>query len=217
MQTSITSPRRKDGLVDTVIAGVAELTDQLEYGAVINDIVCGAGVAATLVSKAFPNSQVVGMDPSPAAIATACAQPRTVNVDIQLAGFEDMAHLEVPEIVITVDVLHDLRSADMAADSVCRALKDDGLWLIQDMVCWPTFEENVGNIPWAPLYYGMLLMYCLGASASTPRAEGYGALGLYPDRVIEVLTRSGFNSCSAFRVEEYGNSQWHLARKKGEA
>jgi len=63
----------------------------------------------------------------------------------------------------------------------------------------------------------MSLMYCLGASVSTPQAEGYGALGLYPDRVIEALTRLGFNSCSAFRVEEYGNSQWYLARKKGEA
>lgn len=214
MQTSMTAPRQAAGLVEALFPTVHGLVDRLRGGAVLYDVGCGAGFAAALIGKAFPDSQVVGLDPSSVAIAKAMSQPALPNVTYKVGGFEELDQMDSPDIILTIDVLHDLPKVQPAATSTYRSLKDGGLWLIQDMRCWPTFQENVANIEWAALYYGMSLMYCLGSSLSTADSEGYGAMGLHPARVVQILDDANFTSIRSFVEQSYGNSQWYVARKK---
>ena len=62
-QAAMGAGGQKAFLVPVILDSIEAMTERLQAGATVVDIGCGAGVAATTVAQAFPNTNVIGMDP----------------------------------------------------------------------------------------------------------------------------------------------------------
>jgi 2-polyprenyl-3-methyl-5-hydroxy-6-metoxy-1,4-benzoquinol methylase len=195
MQASMSAGRQQHFLVPVVLASVDGLIDRLESGIRVVDAGCGSGVASCVIAEAFPNSTIIGIDPSAPAIASArqrAADLGLTNVSFEEQTFDDLEQGSV-DFLLTLDVLHDIpRPADAVA-AARRAIADDGAWLVADIKASPTFEENRRN-PMIGLFYSMSVVYCMNSALSEPGGAGLGTLGLHPERLRGLVEGAGFSS-----------------------
>lgn len=193
MQASMSAGRQQHFLVPVVLASVNGLIERLEAGIKVVDAGCGTGVASAVIAEAFPNSTVVGIDPSAPAIAA--AQARVADMDLPNLSFEqqtfdDLAPQSV-DFLLTLDVLHDIPRPAEAVAAAHAALDEDGVWLVADIKAAPTFQENLKN-PVLALFYSMSVAYCMNSALSEPGGAGLGTLGLHPERLRGLTEAAGF-------------------------
>ncbi len=193
MQASMSAPRQRHFLVPVVLSSVDGLVPKLEEGIRVVDAGCGSGVAACVLAEAFPNSTVLGIDPSVHAIESArerAAEAGLSNVRFEEHTFDDLEPGSV-DFLLTLDVLHDIpRPADAVA-AARAALVDDGVWVVADIKASPTFEENRRN-PMIALFYSMSVAFCMNSAMSEPGGAGLGTLGLHPERLRGLVEAAGF-------------------------
>ncbi len=195
MQASMSAGRQRHFLVPVVLASVDGLIERLNDGIRVVDVGCGSGVACCVIAAAFPNSTVVGIDPSVPAIAAArkrAEEEGLTNVSFEEQTFDDLAPGSV-DFLLTLDVLHDIPRPADAVEAARRAIADDGVWLVADIKAAPTFEENRRN-PMIGLFYSMSVVYCMNSAMSEPDGAGLGTLGLHPERLRGMVEGAGFSS-----------------------
>ncbi len=194
IQTAMGAGLQQTLFVPVVLGAVDGLVDRLRAGATVVDVGCGAGVVACAVARSFPASRVTGLDPSAHAIETARRRGTEAgldNVDFRLGTFEDLGEL-APEVVLTIDVLHDLPRPLDAMRCVRRHLAPDGIWLVADIRSRGGLEDNRA-IPLAPLMYAMSVFYCLSSAMSEPDGAGLGTLGLDTATFRSLAHEAGFS------------------------
>jgi hypothetical protein len=72
--------------------------------------------------------------------------------------------------VLTFDCLHDMTHPDVVAAAIRRAIRDDGVWLIKDIRCGDTFDDNSRN-PMLAMMYGVD-HGCMSSASSEPGGAG---------------------------------------------
>lgn len=203
MQAAMSAGRHQHHLVPVILASVDGLIERLENGIRVVDAGCGSGVAACVIAEAFPNSTVIGIDPSVPAIAAArqrAQDARLENVSFEASVFDDLAPDSV-DFLCTLDVLHDLPRPADAVRAAKAALADDGVWLVADIKAEPTFAENIKN-PMIGLFYAMSVAYCMNSSLSEEGGAGLGTLGLHPERLRGMTEAAGFTGFSIREFDE---------------
>ena len=213
MQASMSAGRQRHFLVPTALASVDGLIERLEKGIRVVDAGCGSGVASTVVAEAFPNSTVVGIDPSAPAIAAArqrAAEADLPNLSFEEETFDDLEPGSV-DFLLTLDVLHDIPRPAEAVAAARRALADDGVWLVADIKSSPTFEENCRN-PMIGLFYSMSVVYCMNSAMSEPDGAGLGTLGMHPERLRGLVEAAGFSSFEYRTFDEDVNNRYFEIR-----
>ena len=204
MQCAMSAARQESFLVPVVLAAFEGATDRLRSrGGLIVDVGCGAGVAARLLASSFPEAAVVGIDPSERAIATARADARAAgleNLAYERGTFDDLDRFGPVDLLLTLDVLHDLPRPQDAIAAAIRNLAGDGWWLVADIKGRGDLESN-RKIPVLPYMYAMSVFYCMSSSLSEPEGAGLGTLGMYPDRLEEMVTSAGFTRFTRHEVE----------------
>lgn len=194
MQAAMTASRQQQFLVPVVLAGFDGAVDRLAEGGTIVDVGCGAGVAARILASSFPKASVVGIDPSPSAIAAARDDPQTAamdNLSFHAGTFEGVDRFGPVDLLVTLDVLHDLPQPSRAMKAAYRSLAVDGWWLVADIRSRGDLESN-RKIPVLPYMYAMSVFYCMSSSLSEPGGAGLGTLGLHPERLEEMARQAGF-------------------------
>jgi ubiquinone/menaquinone biosynthesis C-methylase UbiE len=95
------------------------------------DVGCGTGSLAVLIKKSHPGAEVVGLDPDPAALATANRKAKRATLPIEFdRGFSD--HLPYPDSsfdrVFSSFMIHHLSPSERAATlvEIRRVLKAGG-------------------------------------------------------------------------------------------
>ena len=195
MQASMSAGRQQHFLVPVVLASVDGLIGRLEEGIRVVDAGCGSGVASCVIAEAFPNSTVIGIDPSAHAIEAARERAEALgltNVSFAEQTFDDLVPGSV-DFLLTLDVLHDIPRPADAVVAARQAIADDGVWLVADIKAAPTFEENRRN-PMLGLFYSMSVVYCMNSAMSEPDGAGLGTLGLHPERLRGLVEGAGFTS-----------------------
>lgn len=96
-------------LVSTWLAAVPGLVARLERGIAVLDVGCGAGRSTAAVGRAFPRSQIVGVDPD----ATSLEHARRLAHGVPNATFHaaTVAELDVDrryDLVLAIDCIHDM-------------------------------------------------------------------------------------------------------------
>lgn len=202
MQAAMSGAGQRTFLVPVIVAALDGAEARLAEGGTIVDVGCGAGVAARTLAEAFPATSVIGLDPSERAIHTARRRTDEAgleNVNFELGTFEDLADLGPVDLLVTLDVLHDLPHPEAAVSAAHNALADEGWWLVADIKGSGDYEGN-RKIPVLPYMYGMSVFYCMSSSLSEPGGAGLGTLGLHAE-LFEAMTRdAGF---SRFTVHEH--------------
>ncbi len=188
-------PWTRQELVPRILPALDGVVAKLEAGGVAADVGCGGGVALITMAEAFPNTTFHGYDPSQVAIDRCrekVAELGLNNVELHVAGGEDLPTSPTFDFLITFDCIHDMtRPAEVIA-SIRRAMQPDGTWLIKDIRSKPEFEENLKN-PLLAMFYGFSVSACMSSALSEPGGAGLGTLGFNPEVAEEMVRAGGFS------------------------
>ncbi len=199
-------------LVPTLLPRLDGVVAKLEAGAAVADVGCGAGTALVAMAEHFPASRFVGYDNSHHAIARAranVAAAGTPNVELHDADGSRLPEEPTYDLVLTFDCLHDMTHPDQVAAAIGRAIRPDGTWLIKDIRCGDTFEDNARN-PMLAMMYGLSIAGCMSSATSEPGGAALGTLGLPPSRMEQLVRDAGFTRFVTHDIDDPANLYYEV-------
>ncbi|MEE8043658.1 MAG: class I SAM-dependent methyltransferase [Thermodesulfobacteriota bacterium] len=164
-------------LLDQTLPLIEGIKERLEEGINVLDVGCGSGFALVHMAREFPNSRFTGYDISEEAIdrGTAhAAQHGLTNVTLIAKDVAEFDDVQKYDLITTFDAIHDQADPDRVLSNINRALKDDGVYLMQDIAGSSHVHNNMDH-PLAPLLYTTSCMHCMTVSLSQ-NGKGLGAM-----------------------------------------
>jgi SAM-dependent methyltransferase len=203
-------------LFDAILPLVPGLTDRLEKGISVLDIGCGMGRALNLMAKKFPNSRFIGYDLSEEAIQMARAESAdnaagNVSFEVQdLTTFDIDAPAGRFDFITSFDAIHDQARPDRVLAGICRALKPDGVYLMQDISASSDVQNNLEH-PLGSLLYTISTMHCMSVSL----AQGGMGLGTMwgREKAQEMLLETGFRQIEIHQLAHDLQNDYYVVRK----
>jgi 2-polyprenyl-3-methyl-5-hydroxy-6-metoxy-1,4-benzoquinol methylase len=195
---------------------VPGLVDHLARGIRALDVGCGRGRVMIRLAELFPNSRFVGMDLSQDAIQGArdeASVRRLVNIEfvaIDLSDFDEKAEPEAFHFITTFDAVHDQARPFNVLRGIHRALRPDGVYLMQDIKGSSRVYDNVAH-PIGTFLYTVSCMHCMTVSLAQG-GEGLGAMW-GEETAREYLGRAGFRSVEKHELPHDIQNNWYVIRK----
>ena len=204
-------------LFDHVLPLSDGILEKLEKGIRVLDIGCGMGKALILMAETFPYSHFTGLDLSEEAIAKAKATAKEkglTNITFQiqdLTEFDMEAPVTEYDFITAFDAIHDQARPDRVLAGIFKALKKDGVFLMQDISASSDVEKNLDN-PIAPFMYSISTMHCMTVSL----AQGGMGLGTMwgKEKALEMLAESGFSNVDVKNLAHDFQNNYYIANKK---
>jgi ubiquinone/menaquinone biosynthesis C-methylase UbiE len=196
-----------------LVPGVVE---QLEEGARALDAGCGSGRILNRFATLFPKSRFVGMDFSNEALRVArdeAAAKGLKNVEFlatDLSDFDRTAEPESFEFITTFDAVHDQGKPLNLLKGIYRALKPDGVYLMQDIKGSSHVYNNI-NHPIGAFLYAVSCLHCMTVSLAQG-GEGLGAMW-GEEKTREYLQVAGFGSVEKHELAHDIQNNWYIVRK----
>ncbi len=203
-------------LREHILPLVPDLVNKLEQGIRVLDVGCGRGKALHLLAGWFPNSTFVGMDLSQEAIEYAREEAREqghTNVEFQvrdLSDFDRDAPRGQYDLITTFDAVHDQARPLSVLKGIYHALKDDGVYLMQDIHGHSEVHENLEH-PIGPLLYALSTNHCMTVSLAQG-GEGLGTLW-GQEKARELLSAAGFKQIAIHQLEHDFQNDYYVIRK----
>ena len=203
-------PWARSALVPVILPALEGVVAKLEAGARVLDLGCGAGVAMEAIAEAFPNSQVDGVDLSRHAVERAESRLAALaNADVRLGRAEEVTEAGAYDLVLSFDCLHDMTRPADAIAAVRRAIAPDGTWLVKEIRCWPTWEQNRKN-PMLAMFFGFSISACMASATSEPGGAGLGTVGLNGELLESMARAAGFTRFTVHDVEDPANLYYEI-------
>ena len=179
-------------LTDHILPLVPGLSERLEAGIDVLDVGCGSGRALNLMARTFPNSRFVGYDFSEEAITRAHAEAEehgATNVRFEVKDAAKLDEQASYDLITTFDAVHDQAKPAAVLKGISDALKDDGVYLMQDIAGSTHVHKNMDH-PIGPLLYAISTTHCMTVSL----AQGGEGLGTMwgEEKAREMLKEAGF-------------------------
>lgn len=200
-------------LIPTVIPALTGMQARLEKGARVADIGCGAGSAALLLGQTFPKSVIKGFDISQYALDranTKKASNGATNVSFHDPRVDGIEQDATYDLVCTFDCIHDMTHPQQMMETIRKALKDDGVWLLVDIKAADTLEQNISRNPMASMLYGISVLSCMSSAMSAPDGAGLGTLGLSASKAEEMARAAGFTQFRRLDIEHSVNAFYEV-------
>jgi SAM-dependent methyltransferase len=199
-------------LMEHVLPLIPEARTNLERGIDVVDVGCGAGKALLRLAKEFPNSRFLGLDLCAEAFAESAADAQSSGLGNLKFETRDMSadrDFGPFDIVMAFDAVHDQKDPQGLLDSIRRALRDDGVFLMVDIGGSSHLEKNIEH-PLGSFLYMMSSMHC------TPVSLGQGGAGLGAmwgvEKATDMLRRAGFSSIELTRLPHDIVNAYFVAR-----
>jgi ubiquinone/menaquinone biosynthesis C-methylase UbiE len=196
-----------------LVPGAAE---RLERGGRALDAGCGSGRIVNRLAELFPKSRFVGMDLSKDALDSArdeAAKKGLKNVEfiaVDLSDFDKTAEPESFDFITTFDAVHDQGKPLNLLKGICRALKPDGTYLMQDIKGSSHVHNNIGH-PIGTFLYTVSCMHCMTVSLAQG-GEGLGAMW-GEEKTREYLRSAGFKSVDKHELAHDIQNNWYVVTK----
>jgi 2-polyprenyl-3-methyl-5-hydroxy-6-metoxy-1,4-benzoquinol methylase len=179
-------------LTNHILPLVPGLTKRLETGIDVLDVGCGSGRALNLMARSFPNSRFIGYDFSEEGIARARAEAQehgTPNVRFEVKDAAKLDEKKRYDLITTFDAVHDQADPAAVLKGIAGALKDDGVYLMQDIAGSSHVHNNLDH-PIGPFLYTVSTTHCMTVSL----AQGGEGLGTMwgEEKAKEMLKDAGF-------------------------
>lgn len=195
---------------------VPGLAERLATGLRVLDVGCGRGRILHRLATLFPASQFTGIDLSEEAIGYARDEARRLglgNVEFVVADLSDFDRMAEPsafDCITTFDAVHDQARPLRVLTGIHRALKPDGVYLMQDIKASSHVHENIGH-PIGTFLYTVSCMHCMTVSLAQG-GDGLGAMwGAQLTR--DYLRRAGFTSIETHQPAHDIQNNWYVVRK----
>lgn len=200
-------------LLDHILPLVPGLTQQLQQGIKVLDLGCGRGLALMLMAQTFPNSRFTGYDFSENGIAVASAEARQRGLTNIRFAVKDAALLDEREpynLITTFDAIHDQAKPATVLRHIYRALKPDGVYLMQDIAGSSHVHHNL-NHPIGPFLYTVSTMHCMTVSLAY-EGEGLGAMW-GREKALEMLAEAGFTRVEVKELAHDIQNHYYINQK----
>ena len=191
-------PGYENHLVQAWLPSIEGMADKLASGARVADVGCGHGITTTIMAKAFPNSEFVGLDFHEQSIEAAREHAAAHN--LSNLKFEVSLAKELPDkydLATIFDCLHDMGDPVGAMKHIRASLNEGGACMIVEPMAGDSLAENIN--PVSRLYYSASTMVCVPTSLAQESGAALGAQA-GEKRLREVCVEAGFESFS--RVAE---------------
>lgn len=192
---------------------VPGLTDRLNDGIAMLDLGCGRGRILNRLAELFPNSTFTGMDLSEEAISYArdeAAAKGLSNATFEIADlsdFHETAPVEAYDFVTTFDAVHDQARPLNLLRGIRRALRPDGVYLMQDISGTGHVHRDKEH-PVGTLLYTISCMHCMTVSLAQG-GEGLGAMW-GEEKTHEYLRTAGFSSVETNKLSHDIQNNWYV-------
>jgi 2-polyprenyl-3-methyl-5-hydroxy-6-metoxy-1,4-benzoquinol methylase len=164
-------------LFEQLLPLVPALTEKLEQGIEVLDVGCGSGFALIEMAKEFPKSRFTGYDMSSEAIQSGRKKTREYglkNIELERRDVANFNTKQKYDLITTFDAVHDQAYPDRLLTNIFAALKDDGVYFMQDIAGSSQVQQNMEH-PIAPFLYTISCMHCMTVSLSQ-NGKGLGAM-----------------------------------------
>src|SRR5918993_6009966 len=195
---------------------VPGLTERLARGIRVLDVGCGRGRVLNRLAELFPRSRFVGMDLSADAITFARDQARQKGlgnsefIAVDLSNFDESAEPESFDFITTLDAIHDQAKPLNVLAGIHRALKPEGVYLMQDISGTSHMDRDIEH-PIGTFLYAISCVHCMTVSLAQG-GEGLGAMwGEQMTRAY--LRRAGFTSIETHQPAHDIQNNWYVVRK----
>jgi len=188
---------------------------RLETGIDVADLGCGRGRALHALARRYPASRFVGWDLSEEAVQWARERAREeglTNVRFavrDLTDFDATAPENRFDLITTFDAVHDQAFPERLLGGIARALRPDGVYLMQDIQAHSHVAENVDH-PLGTFLYTLSLTHCMTVSL----AQGGRGLGTMWGRETarELLAEAGFHDVAIHQLEHDVQNDYYVVR-----
>ena len=200
-------------LTDHILPLVPGLSERLEDGIDVLDVGCGSGRALNLMARSFPNSRFTGYDFSEEAIAIARAEAEkygTTNVRFEVKDAASLEERASYDLITTFDAVHDQADPAAVLKGIADALKDDGVYLMQDIAGSSHVHKNM-NHPIGPFLYTVSTTHCMTVSL----AQGGEGLGTMwgEEKAKEMLREAGFEQIEVEQLPHDFVNSYYIVKK----
>jgi 2-polyprenyl-3-methyl-5-hydroxy-6-metoxy-1,4-benzoquinol methylase len=195
---------------------VPGLTERLIQGGRVLDVGCGRGRIMNRLAELYPRSRFMGMDLSTDAIGFAREEARQKGLDnsdfmaLDLSTFDENAESESFDFITTFDAIHDQAKPLSVLKGIHRALKPEGVYLMQDISGTSHMDRDIDH-PIGTFLYAISCMHCMTVSLAQG-GEGLGAMW-GEEKTREYLQRAGFRSITTHRLAHDIQNNWYVVRK----
>ena len=183
------------------IPAIPELHELLKRGAEVAEVGCGAGQALIPVALAFPKSRFTGYDIDETSVGQARAKMdesgAAERVSFELVAAEEIPAVDMYDLVMAFNCIHDMSNPRGALRGMRRALKPGGFALWTEARVSDRLEENLN--PMGRLLYGTSVMHCMTVSLAGG-GEGLGNV-VGPETARELANDAGFSSFDVLDVD----------------
>ena len=200
-------------LADHILPLVPGLIERLEEGIDVLDVGCGSGRALNLMARTFPSSRFSGYDFSEEAIARARAEAQehgTTNVSFEVKDAAKLDEKARYDLITTFDAVHDQADPAAVLKGIADALREDGVYLMQDIAGSSHAHKNM-NHPIGPLLYTVSTMHCMTVSLSQG-GEGLGTMW-GEEKAREMLEEAGFKEVEVKQLPHDFMNSYYIVTK----
>jgi 2-polyprenyl-3-methyl-5-hydroxy-6-metoxy-1,4-benzoquinol methylase len=200
-------------LFDQILPLVPGLTEKLEQGIEVLDAGCGSGFALIEMAKAFPKSRFTGYDMSREAIQSGKKKAREYglkNVKLEAKDVVKLDEKQKYDLITTFDAVHDQAEPDKMLTNIFSALKDNGVYFMQDIAGSSHVHQNMEH-PLAPFLYTISCMHCMTVSLSQ-NGKGLGAMW-GKELACKMLNEAGFNQVEVKQLPHDPINYYYIVRK----
>lgn len=166
-----------EALLDAILPLVPFLEERMRAGISVLDVGCGSGRAINLMARAYPSSRFTGYDFSAEAIDYAKKEAAAKQIDNAHFQVKDVANLEqhdTYDLITAFDAIHDQARPAEVLQGIAKALKPDGVFLMQDIAGSSFVQKNLAH-PLGPFCYTISCMHCMTVSLAQG-GDGLGAM-----------------------------------------
>lgn len=199
-----------------IVPLVPGLHDRLTAGIDVLDVGCGAGRIMVRLAGLYPNSRFAGVDLSEEAITTArhaAAAEGLSNIEFTIMDVSDFDEVVEPgsyDLITTFDAVHDQAKPRNVLRGIHRALRPDGVYLMQDISGTSHVHQDIEH-PIGPLLYTISCMHCMTVSLAQD-GEGLGAMW-GEEKTRAYLREAGFGSVETNKLEHDIQNNWYVVTR----
>ncbi len=200
-------------LLDQTLPLIPGILGKLEEGIEVMDLGCGSGFALVHMAKEFPNSQFTGYDISEEAINRGnahAAEHGLINVNLIAKDVAEIDDVNKYDLITTFDAVHDQADPDRVLSNINNALKDDGVYLMQDIAGSSHVHNNMDHLL-GPFTYTISCMHCMTVSLSQ-NGKGLGAMW-GKELATDMLKNAGFTQVEIKELPHDPINYYYIARK----